>query len=151
MYTATVSQHSGLQGLGLPSSHSRELRLPAATPVISSCNFQFANARGPWVQCRIIVLDTESQADSRIFAGVCAFEDKPLGATREWPVRWRPWRCVSTPVDLDRMAQHPCCNLPCQCSAWICRWAVSLMLVLFVPAAGSAVRFLKDGFSASPA
>ena len=105
MYTTTVPKHWGLQGLGLPSSHSRELRLPAATPVISSCNFQFANARGPWVQCRIIVLDTtEFQADSRIIAGVCLFGEDALGATREWPVRWRPWRCVSTPVDLDRMA-----------------------------------------------
>lgn len=57
------------------------------------------------MKCRIIVLDTEyhGRADSRI-AVMSAFEDKPFGATRDWPVRWRPWRCVSTPVDLDRMA-----------------------------------------------
>jgi hypothetical protein len=36
---------------------------------------------------------------------MCALEDKLLGATRDWPVRWRPWLCVSTPVDLDRMAR----------------------------------------------
>ena len=89
-----------------PSVYSCELRLPAATPVISSCKFQFANARGPWVKCRIIVLDTayHGQADSRV-AVMCALGDKLLGATRDWPVRWRPWRCVSTPLDLDRMAR----------------------------------------------
>jgi hypothetical protein len=135
---------------------SRELRLPAATPVISSCKFQFANARGPWVKCRIIVLDTayHGQADSRV-AVMCALEDKLLGATRDWA-------CQMAPVALCKHSRrpgphgaHPCCNLPRQSSAWICRWAESLMSTfsLFLRPARlrwHTVRSLKNGFSASP-
>jgi hypothetical protein len=126
---------------------SREARHP-------SCKFQSANAAAREVKCRIFVLDSKyhAQADSRI-AVLCVLENEFLGATRDWPVRCRPWRLCKH----SRRAG----------TAWRASWLQSpapmmdlqmgrelVVNFLFVPAAGScsedAVRSLNGEFPASP-
>lgn len=92
---------------------------------------------------------------------LCACQEREtLGAARGWSVKQATClSCAPCGKHFRRSGlcgAHPCCNLPRQSSAWICRWAESLMpTLLFVPAPDSCSEpcsqiFERWAASASP-